>query len=90
MVYSYMFFLSSLLPQTLFSLSKLALLASSEDDKEVKVQQLNDELHHIQVQQSLPTDVLEVGVVVGVAGVWVHTSCVEVVPWLCLAIEGAD
>ena len=47
--------------QTLLSLSKLSLLASGEDEKEDKVQRLNDQLHHIEIQQSLPMDVLEVG-----------------------------
>lgn len=47
-------------PQTLLSLSKLALLASSEEEKEEKVRQLNDQLHHIAVQQSLPVEILEV------------------------------
>ena len=45
------------------SLSKLALLASSEDEegeKEEKVRRLNDQLHHIAVQQSLPEEILEV------------------------------
>ena len=47
-------------PQTLLSLSKLALLASSEEEKGEKVRQLNDQLHHIAVQQSLPVEILEV------------------------------
>ena len=46
------------------SLSKLALLASSEEEeegeKEEKVRRLNDQLHHIAVQQSLPEEILEV------------------------------
>ena len=46
--------------QTLLSLSKLSLLASGESEKEKKVKKLNDELHHIRVQQSLPSDILEV------------------------------
>ena len=46
--------------QTLLSLSKLALLASGEEDKEERVKQLNDQLHHIEVQQSLPVEILEV------------------------------
>ena len=51
----------SLLLQTLLSLSKLALLASSEEEKNDKVRKLNEQLHHIEVQQSLPTEILEVG-----------------------------
>lgn len=45
------------------SLSKLALLASGEEEegeKEEKVKRLNDQLHHIAVQQSLPEEILEV------------------------------
>ena len=45
------------------SLSKLALLVSSEEEegeKEEKVRRLNDQLHHIAVQQSLPEEILEV------------------------------
>ena len=47
--------------QTLLSLSKLALLASSEEEKNDKVRKLNEQLHHVEVQQSLPSEVLEVG-----------------------------
>ena len=46
--------------QMLLSLSKLSLLASGEEDKEERVKQLNDQLHHIEVQQSLPVEILEV------------------------------